>query len=142
MLKGRTRGLSPGVSRKEKRQPHSCLGLRASLQTTYFLPLRHPGPGLSGSPPRESPQPFQSLSDQKTLCFPSSQDPLGLCTGVYTLSIGGVTSPGSLPGCLALGGTSVNFLISARPLPISFVAVLISLAGIKPVPTTQDMSGQ
>lgn len=57
----------------------------------------------------------------------SSQEPLGLCIGVYTVSISRATSPGSMPGCMC---TSVYFISSARPPPFghSFVGVLIALS--------------
>lgn len=105
MLKGRTRGLSPEVSRKEKQQPHPCLGHQGTL--CLQGPLGHPGSGLLALHP-ESPHNLSKVYLTRKLS--ASHSPRNLWVSVLesllSLSAGLPTSPGSMPGCLVLGGTS------------------------------------
>lgn len=74
--RGRTRGLSPGRSRKGEHQPH-CFHwpsrcLQVSPQLTCLPPLDHSGSGLRDFPPRESRRNgnLSKICLSRTLWFP------------------------------------------------------------------------
>lgn len=149
--RGKTRGLSPGMSRKGEHQPHCfhwpSFCLQVSPQLTCLPPLDHSGSDLQDFPPRESGchGNLSKICLSRTLWFSYySREPLSLWAGICTLSIHRATSLGSKSGCLTPGGPWCTLsVLPGLSFTHSHLARFSHFSGREcAIPLAQDMAGQ